>query len=563
MKKKEEIETLFEGAKNEDIDKKVNRFPICEKCDNLIIIKNISLSCDYELKIHFECGCPNRRTIPFQYYYDTLQYYYNTIKNKCSCTKHYGMSYCLICSKYLCINCYHKHPTFHFLTKRKINNYIRICKCINTTSFFFCKMCNVIFCKKCFPKKHVNHQVISINKYYEETKVIYNKKSIDKKINSLLLTVTEKRRNNVNKELKMLFSLYNDSFIKSKTYPHLAIIESINNMMTITSLHKERIKYLKKFKFPIKEIATKEAFISEENISNYFYPFVLDNKKLVIIFCTNGSKYSCMKIYSKYFRYEEESIFLSMYVCEAVKINNNEIVLTGKNKIEIWNFNSKPKRVVELEHSMFFDMILQLNEEYVLFTNRFQTSLFNRNSLKFTEFNCFNCLINFYRIDNNQFLVHYYENKIHIFDSHTIKEKKVINISEEFINSNFSVGVFFEIKNGGLLMSGSTKQRPFKIGYLCYFNKENFQITKILSGLHSYYYFLVTQIDKESLLCASRFNFFDVVDIESGLVTQKYNHFCFHNENFFCENFIVDKLNRHLLFVHNMFFPFGIINLPD
>ena len=105
MKKKEEIETLFEGAKNEQIDKTVNRFPICEKCDNLIIIKYISLSCEYELKIHFECGCSNRRTIPFQYYYDTLQYYYNTIKNKCSCNKHYGMSYCLICSKYLCINC--------------------------------------------------------------------------------------------------------------------------------------------------------------------------------------------------------------------------------------------------------------------------------------------------------------------------------------------------------------------------------------------------------------------------------------------------------------------------
>ena len=112
-------------------------------------------------------------------------------------------------------------------------------------------------------------------------------------------------------------------------------------------------------------------------------------------------------------------------------------------------------------------------------------------------------------------------------------------------------------------MSGSRIKRQFDIGYLCYVNKENFQIKKLLSGTNSYFYFQFTQIDKESLLCASRFNFFDVVDIESGLVTQKYNHFCFHNENFFCENFIVDKLNRHLLFVHNMFFPFGIINLPD
>ena len=562
MKKKtEEIETLFEGAKNEAIDKKVNRFPICEKCDNLIIIKNISLSCDYELKIHFECGCPNRRTIPFQYYYDTLQYYYNTIKNKCSCTKHYGMSYCFVCSKYLCINCYHKHPTFHFLTKRKINNYIRICKCINTTSFFFCKMCNVIFCKKCFPKKHVNHQVISINKYYEETKVIYNKISIHKKITSLLSNVSEKRRSNVNKELLMLFSLFNDSFIRSKTYPHLAIIQSINNMMSITSIHKERIRYLKKFKFPIKEIATKDIdFKSDNNISFYFHPFVLDNQKLVIIFC--GSKFSFLKIYSKYFRYEEESIVLSLYVHKALKINNNEIIMMDMNKIEIWNFNDKPKRVVEFKSSTSFVTITQLNEDNFLLTNGYQTFLFNRSTLTLTQLNINNIETVFYIIDKNQFLVHFYDNKIHIYDSHTIKEKKVIEINKEFIKAQFLVGLFFETQQGVLLMSGSRIKRQFDIGYLCYVNKENFQIKKLLSGTNSYFYFQFTQIDKESLLCASRFNFFDVVDIESGLVTQKYNNYCFNNLEIL-NNFVIGNLNQHILFVHHMYLPFGIINLKD
>ena len=315
-------------------------FFICLKCEKCIILNNIKLSYNNKIILNYECECKSSNIVLFDNYYNKLQIFYNFHKSKCKCGKKSGIAYCYNCKVYTCISCYLRHDN-HYLLGKKIA-YDLLCPC-KKKSQGKCNTCSIYYCPSCLEEKHKNHQIISFSELYNkienEELDFYNR--IDDNISKMTKNIDELKKKEIVNSLKKLYSFLNNSYIKSRKYPHYHIMQSIINMK-IGKLEYEKVRYKPrptkpsflifndfKGKTPFKDVNKPGIVISCLHI--------LENKKIGLIINPEQK----LQIYSENFKYLEAELDLSFGRIKCfLPYQDNSILLFGNG--EIFKFTYKP-----------------------------------------------------------------------------------------------------------------------------------------------------------------------------------------------------------------------------
>lgn len=222
-------------------------------CPNCLEIPELYWLGDFKKTIFFRCSCCSlTKMINIDNYFSYLE---TLNESNPLCGKHKskkeGSEYCLLCDKWLCIECVHVHYNKYKNTHKTINKNFNIesnvkCNNCNKQKNIYCKNCKNHICSiKCFPQHQNQHKSIKMDK----TQII-NLNSIKKTISTVESTFEDNIYSIINnyitlvqKKISSLENAYKEfketqltliKFIKTLWYSASIFPSNVNSIRNIS-----------------------------------------------------------------------------------------------------------------------------------------------------------------------------------------------------------------------------------------------------------------------------------------------------------------------------------------
>lgn len=511
--------------------------PTCVKCSNFMQNLSLVLNAKTQLTLLFSCQCTQKGHITVEQYYEQFMFYYNTTSKICKCSLYFSICYCFTCEQYICKDCYFKHK-WHFLLKKQIQNYKKICKCIinnNNKNYIYCSVCDQFFCKMCSKDLHKKHKLISFKKINEQLIKASSQESINLFIKNITSSVVPQYQKNVKNDLKKILNLLTNCFMAFEKYP-LALFIKYQSIFKLTNLKTEKIYYSPRYQIPLLNITSPEKVLPSREI--YFSICLLDNGKFVSFESYNSI--SILIIYSKYLDSIEFTCTVSP-TKDLYPLSGSEVLLSGENTLEIYDCSKNPRKLIHSEYSEHIhefiiehrhQLVLEISKTHYLINNHnTEILLWDRHLDKYKIIESLpdpKLKFKMYLLNNDDKVVIYSKKGMSLWSTKTWKQ--IVSLSESILNEgeNFKrILSVMEGENNQLIISGRIMYWSSRTGFLCFVNKEDLSFDFSLEGREKYSFNIMEKINKSFFLGISFIhNSAEIVEMETGTITHHFFRFC-------------------------------------
>ena len=413
---------------------------LCPNCTIRIPILPLFINYTNEngtIEILLKCECGNSVRLPLNDYLN-LKIGKEEKVNKCficsSNSTNNEYKYCINCNKYYCNECreiFKESEKDHIFSNKRIF-FTCICeKHINHKIEFFCYNCSQTLCKKC-KKKHVNHNVKSLQDYYNEL----SERTIDK----LKEEIDTKFKINEEEKNKFIEIISNDeSYINIKK--DFELIYEKNK-----KLNEELLKYIELL---YSNFIFSKDFLNYDLLCNFDFTTRLNKTEFQIKDKNDLKKYS--KDIMNYFKTNYIITFEYFYffqnidlieekeiVSEILGINDSLIIYSSSSNLKTYDLKIHKEISSISAHSKQITKIIRIkdltDENIIKIASGSEDHLIKiwiyTNFLQLESyFTHDNCIINILYFGNNN-LYSLTNQKLYIWNIEKTKKIKIIDSDE-------------------------------------------------------------------------------------------------------------------------------------